>query len=53
MNNGENAMKPVERTLLSWQYKKEIDFAAIKRTEKPYIQVSSTIDAPGTFKCEI
>lgn len=30
-------------------YKKEIDFVAIKRNEKLYIQVASSIDDPDTF----
>jgi len=34
-------------------YKKEIDFVAIKRSEKLYIQVASSIDDPDTFNREI
>ena len=34
-------------------YKKEIDFVAIKRNEKLYIQVASSIDDPDTFQREI
>lgn len=34
-------------------YKKEIDFLAIKRNEKLYIQVSSSIDDPDTFRREV
>ena len=35
------------------QYKKEIDFVAIKRNEKLYIQVASSIDDPDTFQREV
>ena len=34
-------------------YKKEIDFVAIKRNEKLYIQVASRIDDPDTFQREV
>lgn len=34
-------------------YKKEIDFVAIKRNEKLYIQVANSIDDPDTFQREI
>ena len=34
-------------------YKKEIDFVAIKRNEKRYIQVANTIDDPDTFAREV
>jgi predicted AAA+ superfamily ATPase len=34
-------------------YKKEIDFVAIKRSEKLYIQVASSIDDPDTFRREV
>ena len=34
-------------------YKKEIDFVAIKRSEKLYIQVASSIDVPDTFQREV
>lgn len=34
-------------------YKKEIDFVAIKRSEKLYIQVAGSIDDPDTFQREV
>lgn len=34
-------------------YKKEIDFVAIKRGEKLYIQVAASIDDPDTFQREV
>ena len=34
-------------------YKKEIDFVAIKRGEKLYIQVSNSVNDPDTFKREV
>ena len=34
-------------------YKKEIDFVAIKRSEKLYIQVANSIDDPDTFRREV
>ncbi len=34
-------------------YKKEIDFVAIKRSEKLYIQVAGSIDDPDTFRREV
>ncbi|MBR5414684.1 MAG: ATP-binding protein [Thermoguttaceae bacterium] len=34
-------------------YKKEIDFVAIRRNEKLYIQVAATVDDPDTFRREV
>jgi hypothetical protein len=34
-------------------YKKEIDFVAIKRNEKLYIQVANSVDELSTFQREI
>ena len=34
-------------------YKKEIDFVAIKRSEKLYLQVAASIDDPDTFRREV
>ena len=34
-------------------YKKEIDFVALKRNEKIYIQVANSVDDPDTFQREI
>ena len=34
-------------------YKKEIDFVAIKRSEKLYIKVAGSIDDPDTFRREV
>lgn len=34
-------------------YKKEIDFVAIKRSEKLYIQVTGSLDDPDTFRREV
>ncbi|MBD5103022.1 MAG: ATP-binding protein [Subdoligranulum sp.] len=34
-------------------YKKEIDFVAIKRSEKIYLQVANSIDDPDTFHREV
>lgn len=34
-------------------YKKEIDYVAIKRSEKIYIQVANSVDDPATFQREI
>lgn len=34
-------------------YKKEIDFVAIKRSEKLYIQIANSIDDPDTFRREV
>lgn len=34
-------------------YKKEIDFVAIKRSEKLYIQVANSVDDPDTFRREV
>ncbi|MBD5102757.1 MAG: ATP-binding protein [Subdoligranulum sp.] len=34
-------------------YKKEIDFVAIKRSEKIYLQVANSIDDPDTFQREV
>ncbi len=34
-------------------YKKEIDFVALRRDEKLYIQVASSIDDPDTFQREV
>ena len=34
-------------------YRKEIDFVAIKRSEKLYIQVANSVDDPDTFRREV
>ena len=34
-------------------YRKEIDFVAIKRSEKLYIQVANSVDDPDTFQREV
>lgn len=34
-------------------YKKEIDFVAIRRSEKLYVQVANSIDDPDTFQREV
>ncbi len=34
-------------------YKKEIDFVAVKRDEKLYIQVANSVDDPDTFQREV